>query len=83
LLNHQVRVARIVELNAHHKEAVKSFIDPSYVAKDNSGKVIVDVAHLSLLWQVQAVLIAADRSEAQNDSPMHLFQRWKGSMPPL
>jgi len=33
------------------------------------------VAYLSLLSQLQAVLIAADRLEAEIDSPTHLFQR--------
>jgi hypothetical protein len=37
---HERRQALVDALNAHDKEAVKSFIDPSYVAMDNSGKVI-------------------------------------------
>ena len=36
------RKALVDALNAHDKEAVKSFIDPSCVAKDESGKVVGD-----------------------------------------
>jgi hypothetical protein len=50
---------------------VPSFFGCGLSAESTPERVVV--AYLSLLSQLQAVLIAADCLEAQNDSPTHLF----------